>query len=85
MILWIFQKSVRFQPSNNSLRKVESSGSSRQLGVKEGHCDRGIRVGYECTFLLIKVQTDSKLTLNWEEIKLGSLKSNCKSILVLAQ
>ena len=54
----------------------------RRLQALQNHPSYGVQ---GCGFLLTLVQTDSKLTLNWSEIKLGSLKSNRESIHVLVQ
>ena len=77
MILWISQKTERFQSSNNSLHKAEAPGiGSRPCRVP---------VGNQSNFLLTQVQTGPKINFSWEEIKLGSLKSNSKSLHVLVQ
>ena len=54
----------------------------RRLQALRTQPSRGVQ---GCGFLLTQVQTDSKLTLNWTEIKLGSLKSNIESMHVLVQ
>ena len=54
----------------------------RRLQALRTQPSRGVQ---GCGFLLTQVQTDSKLTLNLAEIKLGSVKSNIESMHVLVQ
>ena len=101
MVSWIFKISRRFQLNDNSLHRAWHNGGCRKLGVMgQGwggwgaggcwglwapHAGSSTASCLQCSFLLAQVETDSKLTLNWDKITLQRPKLNSKSMYMLVQ